>query len=287
MEKTNLGLVAYAQSKLALKTIYMLSGFGRVLTKSMVDHRVSTMRCAHTRANEARIRQGIGSYVFDCVGIIKGYLWEIEPGRVQYNIPSGSDQNVGMMYRSATEKGPMNTMPDIPGILVFTADMGHVGIYVGKKNGINQYIEATPAWRAWGVTTSADRGHPQNHNRVWAFWGKYHLVRYIEPVEPVGPVKPKTYTVVRGDILSRIATRFDYTTDELYELNKDVIGPNRNLIEVGMVLRLDPNVVFVNKPVEVIKEVIKEVQVIKEVPVVKPLDETIIKDGVKVRIIVS
>ena len=38
---------------------------------------------------------------------------------------------------------------------------------------------------------------------------------------------------------------------------------------------------------EVIKEVIKEVQVIKEVPVVKPLDETIIKDGVKVRIIVS
>jgi len=284
MEKTNLGLVAYAQSKLALKTIYMLSGFGRILTKAMVDHRVNTMRCAHTRANESRIRQGIGSYVFDCVGIIKGYLWEIEPGRVQYNIPSGSDQNVGMMYRSATEKGPMSTMPDIPGLLVFTADMGHVGIYVGKKNGINQYIEATPAWGAWGVTTSADRSHPQGHNRTWAFWGKYHLVRYIEPVKPV---KPKTYTVVRGDILSRIATRFDYTTDELYELNKDVIGPDRNLIEVGMVLRLDPNVVFVNKPVEVIKEVIKEVQVIKEVPVVKPLDETIIKDGVKVRIIVS
>ena len=158
---TNIGLVEYAKSKLSLKTIYMLSGFGRVLQSSQVTNRVVNMKCRHTIANERRIRQGIGSYCFDCVGLIKGYLWEEEPGRVRYNIPSGSDQNVGMMYRSATEKGPMNTMPDIPGLLVFTADMGHVGIYIGKVNGVNQYIESTPAWNAWGVTTSADKGHPK------------------------------------------------------------------------------------------------------------------------------
>jgi hypothetical protein len=280
---TNLGLVAYAQSKVALKTIYMLSGFGRILTKSAVDYRVNTMRCAHTRANEARIRQGIGTYVFDCVGLIKGYLWELEPGRVHYNIPAGSDQNVGMMYRASTEKGPLSTMPDIPGLLVYTADLGHVGIYVGKKDGVNQYVESTPSWGAWGVTTSADKNHPQGHNRVWAFWGKYHLIDYIIPVV----TKPLSYTVVKGDILSRIASKFKLTTDALYEMNKEIIGPDKNAIEIGMVLRLDPNVIFVEKQIIVTKEVIKEVQVIKEVPVTKPINKIITEDGYTLQIIVK
>jgi LysM repeat protein len=268
---TNIGLVEYAKSKLSLPTIYMLSGFGRKLTSSQVSHRVNTMKCSHTIRNESRIRQGVGNYCFDCVGLIKGYLWEVEPGRVLYNQPSGSDQNVGMMYRSATEKGSIATMPDIKGLLVFTQDLGHVGIYVGKVNGVNQYIESTPAWNAWGVTTSSDKNHPQGHNRQWAFWGKYHLVEYLVPVNN------KTYTVVRGDTLSRIANKVNMTWQELYEMNKDVIGQDPNKIEVGMMLRLDSNVVFVKQ--EVVREVIKEV--------VKPLDETIDKGTHKIRVIVS
>ena len=166
MSKNNLGLVEYAKSKLKLPTIYMLSGFGRVLTGAMVTNRVNNIKCPHTIRNEARIRQGIGRYCFDCVGIIKGYLWETSPGNVLYNVPACSDQNVGMMYRASKEKGPLNTIPDIPGLLVFTADMGHVGIYVGKENGINQYIESTPSWSAWGVATSAAKNHPAGHNRT-------------------------------------------------------------------------------------------------------------------------
>lgn len=189
MSKNNLGLVEYAKSKLELPTIYMLSGFGRKLTSAMVTNRVENVKCPHTIRNEARIRQGIGRYCFDCVGIIKGYLWETSPGNVLYNVPPGSDQNVGMMYRASKEKGPLNTIPDIPGLLVFTADMGHVGIYIGKENGINQYIESTPSWSAWGVTTSAAKNHPTGHNRTWAYWGKYHLIDYIEPeVTPTEPV---------------------------------------------------------------------------------------------------
>ena len=274
---TNIGLVEYAKSKLAIKTIYMLSGFGRILQSSQVTHRVVNMKCRHTIANEKRIRQGIGSYCFDCVGLIKGYLWEEDLGKVRYNVPSGSDQNVGMMYRSAVEKGPISTMPNIAGLLVFTQDLGHVGIYVGKVNGVNQYIESTPSWNAWGVTTSADKGHPQGHNRQWAFWGKYHLINYVEPIKPTQDI----YTIVRGDSLSRIASRFNMTWQELYELNKDVIGQDPNKIEVGMVLRLQSNIVFVEKIVE--KEVVKEV--IKEV--VKPLDETIEKNGMKVRVVIT
>ena len=295
--KTNLGLVEYIKSKLSLPTVYMLSGIGRALLTTEVNNRVPT--CAHTRANATLLRSRSiarrtdasnraipkphltipnARYCFDCVGLIKAYLWETDLGIITYNMPRGSDQNVRGMYSSATVKGPLSTMPDIPGLLVFTEDLGHSGIYVGKVNGVNQYIEATPAWGAWGVTTSADRSHPQGRNRVWSTWGKYHLIEYIEPVIESKDV----YTVVRGDMLSRIASRFGMTTDELYEMNKEIIGPDRNKIEVGMMLRLNPNVVFVDRTIEKIveKEVIKEVikEVVKEVPVEKPFNKVFVDE---------
>lgn len=223
MTKTNLGLVEYAKSKLNLPTMYMLSGFGRALLHSEVDRRIQN-GCRHTAANEKTIRAAAiqkrtdsagktipnphltvpnAHYCFDCVGLIKGYLWEQQPGVVYFNIPSGSDQNVGGMYNSAKRKGPLSTMPDLPGMLVFTADMGHVGIYTGKVNGIRQYIEATPNWSAWGVTTSADRNHPQGRNRTWAYWGQYHLIDYVTPEppkpEPVVPTPTPTPTYKVGD----------------------------------------------------------------------------------------
>jgi hypothetical protein len=67
------------------------------------------------------------------------------------------------------------------------------------------------------------------------------------------------------------------TWEELYELNKDVIGANPSLIEVGMILRLDKNIVFV----DVIKEVVTE----KIVEVEKPIDVTLSQDGMTVKIV--
>ena len=193
MSKTNIGLVAYAKELLTRDTIYILGGISRRLTEAMIQTRINK-GCRHTIANQARIRQGIGRFAYDCNAIMKCYLWEISPGRINYDVPEGSDLGSRSLYNASKEKGPLSTMPDIPGLLVWTLDLGHMGVYVGKINGINQYIEATPAWGAWGVTTSADRNHPQGHNRQWAFWGKYHLIDYIQP-KP----EPKPTTVKVGD----------------------------------------------------------------------------------------
>lgn len=234
--KTNLGLVEYAKSKLKLHTIYMLSGFGRILTSEAVDHRVKVIKCAHTIRNQKRIRQGIGRYCFDCVGLIKGYLWEQKPGIVKYNVPEGSDQNVGGMYRSCVKKGSIHTMPDIPGLLVFTGNFGHVGIYIGMNEfGQREFIEATPAFNIWGV------GKTDESIRHWSYWGMYHLIEYI--VEEV-PVKVVTepissfYIVKKGDTLSKIAKTLKTTVDKLYAINKDIIGSNKNLIHIGQKLRI-------------------------------------------------
>ena len=53
--------------------------------------------------------------------------------------------------------------------------------------------------------------------------------------------KPKTYTVDSGDNLSAIAKQELGDANrwrEIYELNKDVIGDNPDLIQPGMELKL-------------------------------------------------
>jgi len=47
-----------------------------------------------------------------------------------------------------------------------------------------------------------------------------------------------TYTVVSGDNLTKIAKMFGTTVDAIYELNKDIIGSNKNLIYPGQVFKL-------------------------------------------------
>lgn len=179
MAKTNLGLIEYAKAKMALPNIYFLSGIGRRLTEAMIQKRI-TNGCQFTIANQAKIRTGIGKYAFDCGGLIKAYLWETSPGVIDYNRPIGSDQNARMMYNAATAKGPLSTMPDLKGLLVFTADLGHVGIYIGRDSaGNRQYIECSPAFGKWGIFYSNDT------MRKWTYWGKYALIQYIEEVKTV------------------------------------------------------------------------------------------------------
>lgn len=179
--KNNLELVKYLKSKLELPTIYMLGGIGRMLTNAMVDARIAKGD-KHTKTNEKIIRAAVGkAYAFDCNALAKASQWEISPGVIKYD--AKIDLGSKSLYNLSKKKGPINTMPDLPGLIVWTADLGHMGFYIEKKNGINQYIEATPAWKAWGVTTSADKDHPQGHNRKWAYWGEYHLIDYVQQVQ--------------------------------------------------------------------------------------------------------
>lgn len=86
-------------------------------------------------------------------------------------------------------------MSDFLGLLVFTENLGHVGVYIGKDvAGKHQYIEATPTWNKWEVTQSNDE------IRKWAFWGKYSYITYVEPkVEPIiTEIKPGDIVYVSG-----------------------------------------------------------------------------------------
>ena len=101
----------------------------------------------------------------DCVGLIKGYLWcENVNSYPLYN--ASQDKDVSGMKANCSERGSLDTMPDIPGVLVFMP--GHVGIYVGK----GKVIEARG--HAYGVVETKLKDRP------WTEWGKLDWLEYEE-----------------------------------------------------------------------------------------------------------
>ena len=52
------------------------------------------------------------------------------------------------------------------------------------------------------------------------------------------PETATSYTVKRGDNLTKIGKKFGLSWKVIYENNKDIIGSNPNLIKVGTVLKI-------------------------------------------------
>ena len=106
-----------------------------------------------------------GQKVHDCVGLIKGYLWCDSPdGYPRYN--AAQDVAVEGLYRKCSRKGSITTLPEIPGICVFMANMGHVGVYIGN----GEVVEAMG--HAYGVVKTKVAG------RGWAYWGMPEWIDY-------------------------------------------------------------------------------------------------------------
>ena len=108
-----------------------------------------------------------GKRVHDCAGLIKGALWsESLTSGPKYN--KEQDYSANMFYIKATKKGPISTMPDKKGILVFKGtekQKNHIGVYIGN----GKVIEAKG--HVYGVVES-------NLNSSWKFWGQCNLFDY-------------------------------------------------------------------------------------------------------------
>ena len=73
----------------------------------------------------------MGVRTADCVGLIKGYSWlNVDTGVIGYATNGHPDVGADQLYNAATVKGPISTMPEIPGLIVHSTV--HVGIYIGN-----------------------------------------------------------------------------------------------------------------------------------------------------------
>lgn len=127
--KTGKGLVEYA--KVHLGTPYFYGA--KIPEGALTEKKMSTMHAMYPKVvttaymAKARSRGQVGKVNVDCSGLIAGYR--------QLNI--GSAQ----LYQTAYTRMPIDKINDFaPGTVLWKS--GHVGVYIGKVNGVPMCIEA-------------------------------------------------------------------------------------------------------------------------------------------------
>ena len=160
--KTGQGLVEYALAQLGRP--YWWGCFGQVADGALYAQKKKQYPSYYTASD---FPNQYGQKVHDCVGLIKGYLWCDGPdGTPRYN--TAQDVAVGGLYSSCWKTGSISTLPEVPGVCVFMADMGHVGVYIGG----GEVVEAMG--HAYGVVKTKLAG------RGWAYWGMPGWISYDE-----------------------------------------------------------------------------------------------------------
>lgn len=175
MAKTNKGLVEFAKQMLAKgnDTIYVYGTFGQTLTTTLINKKAK--QYAYNISRKALYKTVMNSsgteYAFDCVGLIKAYMWGWDNGKTTYK--SSQDKSANGMYLAAKKKGSIKTIPETPGVLVQMD--GHIGIYIGD----GYVIESTPS------KTFAKQSHggggvckTKLSSRKWEHWLECPYITY-------------------------------------------------------------------------------------------------------------
>lgn len=169
-DKNNLDLVKWAQMAYDNKWGYVWGSHSNVLTANELKRLEKTFGSHVTDKEEYIKSHWLGRRTSDCVGLIKGYGWYDETsGTIKYGTNGMKDVTADGMFNAAVEKGPISTMPDIPGIAVW--HQGHIGVYIGN----GYVIHAANTYDGVIKTPITSSG--------WTHWLKVPYINYIEETE--------------------------------------------------------------------------------------------------------
>lgn len=169
-DKNNLDLVKWAQMAYDNKWGYVWGSHGNVLTANELKRLEKTFGSHVTDKEEYIKSHWLGRRTSDCVGLIKGYGWYDETsGTIKYGTNDMKDVTADGMFNAAVEKGPISTMPNIPGIAVW--HQGHIGVYIGN----GYVIHAANTYDGVIKTPITSSG--------WTHWLKVPYINYIEETE--------------------------------------------------------------------------------------------------------
>lgn len=168
--KNNLDLVEWANAAYDAGWGYVLGTYGLVLTEELLEYKLQQLPDGVGPYEEFIRDNYLGLRTADCVGLIKGYSWyDIDTGEIQYGTNGMPDVSANQFYANATEKGPISTLPEIPGLILHAE--GHVGIYIGD----GYAIEAMGT--RYGVVKT------RVANRNWTGWCKNPYITYVEDTQ--------------------------------------------------------------------------------------------------------
>ncbi len=164
MEKTNLGLVEFAKKARDMKAGYVYGTFGQILTPSLLDYKRKQYPYQVERYIDFIKQHYLNKVTYDCVGLIKGYLWTNQNGSIVYD--ASTDVSADGMFNKAAVKGDIKTIPEVPGICVRRP--GHIGVYIGN----GKVIEAKGTTS--GVVETELKKFP------WTHWLECPYITYIK-----------------------------------------------------------------------------------------------------------
>ena len=199
--KTAAGLVKHMKKCLQDGWGYVYGAIGQTCTERLLDQ-CAERYPANNLAGGAMRQAGekwLKKKVADCSGIVKAYLMsEYTGGPITYN----AEVDTAVHYNAAKEKGPIGTMPDIPGVLVYMP--GHVGVYVGD----GEVIES--AGTLYGVKKSTvEKSYISG---PWTHWYKCPGITYDESEEPeTEEKKPAAPTEIKVGSAVKIKAGATYT----------------------------------------------------------------------------
>lgn len=168
--KNNLDLVQWAMEAQKAGWGYVYGTYGNVFDQAMFGFKLEQYP-DEVGGHEDFIRQNwLGRRTADCVGLIKGYGWlDPETKEVNYGTNGMPDIGADTMYENATEKGTINTIPEIPGLAVWHE--GHIGIYIGN----GKVVQA--------ANTTAGVILTNLNDTAWTHWLKIPYISYVEEQE--------------------------------------------------------------------------------------------------------
>ena len=215
---TSKDFVATALNIASLNTAYAKGTFGNKYTIPFIKQKTAQYPSFYTNSELAYLSgkaQNGTLYLFDCCGLIKSIIWNFPDIKYASNgMRDCNDQGIWDEY-CINKSTDFNNI--IPGEIVHIK--GHVGIYVGNY----QVVEATNRWSC-NVLISTFKYNEGSHNRLWDAHGKLKLLDYGSETE--APEIHITYTVRKGDTLSKIAAIHHMTWEELWKRNPEIKNPN-------------------------------------------------------------
>ena len=156
MSKTSSGLLKYAAGQLGRP--YWYGTYGQISTRALYKQKKAQYPANYDKWPEQSFLDQLNVKVHDCVGLIKGYVMGSGDPDIATPYNSKYDVSANGLFNLCSATGSINTLPEIPGLIVWKSN--HVGVYIGG----GYVIEARG--HAYGVVKT------KVEDRPWTHWGK-------------------------------------------------------------------------------------------------------------------